>query len=327
MTQKSLKSFISFARGLSAATAALTVLILLGLAPERSFACACGCGVFEVGTSSMLPASEGGMLILNTDYQNQNHNWSGTSGAPAANNADQEIRTTFVTAGLQYLLNRSWGAQIEVPYISRYFKTTGGASGDDLVSLRWGQLGDIRIQGIYTGFSPDLSTGFTFGLKLPSGSYTHNDTYDDVDRDTEIGTGSTDVLFGGFHRGNLTPDQTWGWFLQGTLDQPVLSRDGYRPGLEVDAAAGIHYNGWKIGGARVTPIAQVIGSDRARDSGPNSADPVASGYQRVLLSPGIEVNLYPLRIYADLEFPVYQRMTGNQLVAPVLLKLSASHHF
>ncbi len=267
------------------------------------------------------------MLFFTTDSQDQNHNWSGTSEAPAANNADQEIRTIFVTTGLQYLFNRSWGVQIEVPYVSRYFKTTGGVSGDDLVALRWSQLGDIRIQGIYTGFSPDLSTGLTFGLKLPSGSYSHSDVYGDVDRDTEIGTGSIDVLLGGFHRGGLTLDPTWSWYLQGALDQPVLFRDGYRPGLEVDAAVGIHYNGWYIGNTLVTPIAQAIGSYRARDSGPNSADPVASGYQRVLLSPGIEVNLHPLRLYADVEFPVYQHMTGNQLVAPVLLKFSVSYHF
>jgi hypothetical protein len=106
-----------------------------------------------------------------------------------------------------------------------------------------------------------------------------------------------------------------------------LSRDGYRPGCEVDAALGLHYGGWTVGSAGITPIAQVIGSDRARDSGPNAADPVASGYQRVLISPGIEINLHPVHLYADVERPVYQHMTGNQLVAPVLFKLSASVHF
>ena len=34
----------------------------------------------------------------------------------------------------------------------------------------------------------------TFGLKLPTGNYTHNNPYGDVDRDSEIGTGSTDLL-------------------------------------------------------------------------------------------------------------------------------------
>jgi len=45
------------------------------------------------------------------------------------------------------------------------------------------------------------------------------------------------------------------------------------------------------------------------------------------LSPGIEINLHPVHIYADVERPVYQHMTGNQLVAPLLFKLSASLHF
>ena len=267
------------------------------------------------------------MLFFNDDFQDQSHNWSGTSQAAAANNADKEISTNFFTTGVQYMFNRSWGLQLEVPYVSRLFKTTGGASGDDPVSLRWSQLGDIRLQGLYTGFSPDLSTGLTYGVKLPSGSYTHNDTYGDVDRDTEIGTGSTDLLLGAFHRGNLGSGSNWQWFVQGNLDQPILSRDGYRPGLEVDAAIGVHYDGWTAGSASIVPIAQVIGSDRARDSGPNAADPVASGYQRVLLSPGIEVNIHPVHLYADVERPVYQHMTGNQLVAPVLFKLSASVHF
>lgn len=267
------------------------------------------------------------MLFFGDAFQDQNRNWSGASRAPAANNVDKEISTNFLTTGLQYLFDRAWGAQIEVPYVSRYFKTTGGATGDDIVSLRWSQLGDIRLQGICTGFSPDLSTGLTFGLKLPSGSHTRNDAYGDVDRDTEIGTGSTDILLGAFHRGSLGSGANWQWFLQGNLDQPVLFRDGYRPGLEVDAAVGIHGDGWTVGAATVTPIAQAIASARARDSGPHAADPVASGYRRVLLSPGVEVNLHPWRLYADVELPVYQRMTGNQLVAPVLLKVSASYHF
>jgi hypothetical protein len=327
MILKLSSAFLSSAPSASARAVALAAVLILGFAPQRSLGCACGCGVFEVGTSSMLPSSEGGMLFFNDDFQDQNHNWSGTSQAPAGNNADKEISTNFFTTGLQYMFNRNWGAQIEIPYDSRYFKTTGGATGDDIVSLRWSQLGDIRLQGIYTGFSPDLSTGLTFGLKLPSGSYTRNDAYGDIDRDTEIGTGSTDLLLGAFHRGNLGSGSKWQWFAQASLDQPFLFRDGYRPGLEADAAIGINYQGWTIGSATITPIAQVIGSDRARDSGPHAANPVASGYQRVLLSPGIEINFHPVHFYADVERPVYQHMTGNQLVAPALFKLSASIHF
>jgi len=46
---------------------------------------AVGCGVFDVATSSMFPRARVNG-VLQFDYQDQNHNWSGTSQAPDANN-------------------------------------------------------------------------------------------------------------------------------------------------------------------------------------------------------------------------------------------------
>jgi len=46
-----------------------------------------------------------------------------------------------------------------------------------------------------------------------------------------------------------------------------------------------------------------------------------------MLSPGIEFDLHPVKIYADAEFPVFQNFTGNQLAASVLFKLSVSFMF
>jgi hypothetical protein len=71
-------------------------------------------------------------------------------------------------------------------------------------------VGDIEVVGMYTGFFEDMSTGVTFGLKLPTGTY----TADGLDRDTQIGSGSTDLLLGGFHRGLLTGDNHWQYFAQ-----------------------------------------------------------------------------------------------------------------
>ena len=59
----------------------------------------------------------------------------------------------------------------------------------------------------------------------------------------------------------------------------------------------------------------------------NAGSPVASGYQRVMLSPGVEFPIHPVKIYADVEIPVYQHFTGNQLAAPVLFKVSVSYMF
>jgi hypothetical protein len=292
-------------------------------APSVVHACACGCGVFEVGGSLMFPNAAGGMACLQYDYMNQNRNWNGTAEAPAANNDDKELETQFITFGAQYMFNDKWGAQIKVPYDIRYFKGTVEDTGK-ITSHHWNQLGDIRIEGIYTGFFADLSAGVTFGVKLPTGSYTEDP--DLVDRDTQIGTGSTDILLGGFYRGNLNRNQTWDWFVQGLLDVPALTQAGYRPGVELDAAAGVDYKGFSLGRARIAPLAQVIFSQRWHDSGSN-ASPDSTGYQRLMLSPGVEFDIHPVKIYADAEFPVFQHFTGDQLAAPLMFKVSVSYSF
>ena len=306
---------------------ALFVALTAVFTPCAGLACACGCGVFDVGTSSMLPTGQGGMAYLAYDFQNQKHNWSGSSEAPASDNSDRQIKTDFYTFGFEDMFSCSWGVQLEVPYEHRTFRTTGGESGNDQVSLKWSGLGDIRLKGIYTGFSPDMSGGLSFGVKLPTGSYTHNDAYGDVDRDTELGTGSTDLLLGGFFRHQFAGDPRWTWFAQAEFDQPIMILDQYRPGAEVDAAAGLYYGGWSIGRAMITPVGQIIGSYRGSDSGANAANPVASGYRRIMLSPGIEVHLHQFMVYADAERPIYQHFTGNQLAAPVLFKVIVSHSF
>ncbi|MGA9780235.1 MAG: hypothetical protein ACLPRE_09225 [Limisphaerales bacterium] len=310
-------------------------LLAVMAVPGVVHACACGCGVFDVGGSSMFPEGQGGMAWLQYDYQDQNRNWSGYSQAPAANNGDKEIVTHFITAGLQYMFNESWGVKLELPDDYRSFKTTSSAPGNPITTVNWWALGDIRVEGLYTGFFADQSAGVNFGLKLPTGDYTYNNAYGDVDRDSEIGTGSTDILLGGYYRGNITKDEKWDWFAQSQLDVPTLTQAGYRPGVELDSDAGIDYKGLSLGRARISPLGQVIFSYRSSDSGSNAAggsnddpeDGIASGYQRLMLSPGVEVHIHPVKIYADAEFPVFQHFTGNQLAAPVLFKLSVSYMF
>jgi hypothetical protein len=269
----------------------------------------------------MFPEDSGGTAFLNYDFQDQNQNWSGTSSARGANNDDKELKTQTFTPGARYMFNRSWGAQAEIPVVSRTFDSAanGGA-------ISWTGLGDIRLRGIYTGFSDDLSGGLTFGVKLPTGSYNHTDPAGGIDRDSQIGSGSTDLLLGAFHRGDLAGSLNWNWFAQAQLELPVLKQGGYRPGLETDVALGIYYEGLSLGRAKISPVAQVIGTWHGRDNGA-AANPDNSGYQRVLLAPGIEFRLHPVKIYADVELPVYENATGNQLVAPALFKVSVSYMF
>ena len=214
--------------------------------------------------------------------------------------------------------------------------------------------------GIYTGFFHDMSTGVIFGLKLPTGSY----TTPGLDRDTQIGSGSTDLILGGFHRGMLTGDNAWQYFQQVRWQQPFLYRaaadpqgffDGnagvvetYKPGYQVDGAIGVLYNNRYnvLGFDKIAPLARLIISHRAHDAG-DAADPPNSGFDRLMLSPGIEftkvldeANKRVLKGYFDVEVPVYDRTnavdsggpisvggTTGQLIAPFLLKLSVSYNF
>ena len=315
------------ARARAALAIALAALAALSLNPSQARACACGCGIYEVGTSSMMPTGAGVEAFLDFDYQDQNRNWSGDSQAPAADNPDKDIRTSWYTLGYQDMVSRSWGVRLELPYEERHFVTTGGASGADLVALSFSGVGDVRIEGVYTGFSPDLSQGLTFGLKLPTGSFTRNDAFGDIDRDTEIGSGSTDVLLGGFSRFNLDSDYGWSGFSQALLDVPVLTQSGYRPGAEFDLALGAYYEGPRLGRVRISPVGQLKLSVRGRDTGANAADPVASGFVRVLAAAGLEADFHPFKVYSDVELPLHYHFTGNQLTAKVLFRLSASYMF
>jgi hypothetical protein len=292
------------------------------MSPTLAHACACGCGVFDVGTASLFPDGSGETFFVEDDYMNQTQNLSGTSKAPAANNDDKQIQSEFVKVGFQHMFSRDWGIMVDAPITDRMVRTDVG--GGNVQSFRHTAFGDLRISGVYSGFSEDMSTGVTFGVKLPTGDW----KYAGFDRDTAIGSGSTDLLLGAYHLGHLGKTGVFSYFTQVAWQQPMAYQGGYRPGMEIDASVGVYYRGWSLGdqGMKLTPILQAIGSDRARDHGP-AADTPNSGYERVLVTPGLELDAKSWRLYGDVELPVYQRVNGNQLVAPALFKLTLSRNF
>jgi hypothetical protein len=89
-------------------------------------------------------------------------------------------------------------------------------------------------------------------------------------------------------------------------------------------------------GTRTTPSLQLLGSFRDSDSGAN-ADPLNSGYNRLLIAPGVEFRFDNFKVYTDVEFPIYQHTnaasslnlegTSGQLVAPVQFKLQLGYDF
>ncbi len=297
----------------------VATLLMAGWATSAT-SCACGCGVFDLGTESMFPTREGGMWSLEYDFMDQNRNWSGDGSAPAANNPDLEIRTSFMALGYAEQVNRAWRFSGEVPYWQRRFRTT--ADDGSALAFDHGALGDVRLRAQFTGFSPDLSSGVSAGFKFPTGDF----RYTHLDRDTEIGSGSTDLLFDAYHVGPLTPSRHWGWFAETSLDQPFAYHGDYRPGREFDAVAAVFLSSVSSRAVEVAPVLKVISSVRAHDEGAAAA-PEDSGYRRGFIAPGLDMRLGSLRVAADLYVPVSQHVNGNQLLAPLLLKLHISRGF
>jgi len=333
---------------------ALSVVPLLGLTTTAAQACACGCSVFDVGgLETPQEQDHGGRVFLEYWSGDQTQNYIGSSKAPPALNSDKEINTQWVNVGFSYNFNRDWGVMVRIPTTNRTLTTDTGAYAG-IQSYNSKDIGDIEIMGTYTGFFQDMSTGVIFGIKLPTGTF----SAPGLDRDSQIGSGSTDLLLGAFHRGLLSGDNAWQYFGQIMWRQPFLYQsaadpqgffDGnpgvvqtYFPGMQIDAAGGVLYNNWYhvLGLDKITPLAQVVVSHRDHDTG-TGADPYNSGFDRVMLSPGIEftkvvdeANNRVVKLYFDIEVPVYYRAnaannagTDGQLVAPYLIKAVASYNF
>ncbi len=325
-----------------------TALIAAGLAlsPALALGCACGCGIFDVGgTTGLMPDLANGnfSIFFRYDYMNQDRNQQGARPAPAAQNADKGINTSFYTPGGLWQINQNWSVEGELPLYARHLRTTDDGTVDGPAgSIYTGKilaLGDMQITGIYTGLQPNLQTGLIFGLKLPTGDIsgpTGRLGGHELDRDTLPGTGSTDIILGVVHNGTLTDDGRFGYYVQQRAQFPVATQGGYRPGSEFDSAAGVDYTCDLRGFlSRVTPVFSIENSYRLHDGGPHS-NAANSGYERVFLAPGVELRFANLRLYADVELPVYQfanaasfAATGNsgQLVAPVLYKVQVNYDF
>ncbi len=334
----------------------LACVPLVGISTTAALACACGCSVFDVGgLGTPQEQDHGGRVFFEYWSGDQTQNYVGASKASAALNTDKKINTQWYNVGFEYNFNRDWGMMVRMPYVNRSLTTqTGIGFPGALSTFNAGDIGDLEVMGMYTGFFPDMSTGLIFGLKLPTAPY----ATPGFDRDNQIGSGSTDLMLGGFHRGMLSGDNAWQYFMQAMWRQPFMYRDAadpqgffdgngglvqsYHPGMQVDGAAGILYNNWYnvLGFDKITPLGQIIISHRNQDTGTGS-DPFNSGFDRVMLSPGIELtkvldeaNNRVLKTYLDVEIPVYYRAnaannagTEGQLVAPYLFKVVTSYNF
>ncbi len=303
----------------------VTIFFLLALSANQALACACGCGVFSVGTSALIPNCEGGTAFLQYDYLTQSRNWSKESQSSNENH-DKKIQTQTVTAGAQYMFNRERGMAARLPYVTRYIKSSHHNEDDMLMpkNTRTNSIGDIRLNAIYSGFSSDMSSGLTFGLKLPTAQTKARSV---EERNMQIGTGTTDLLLGAYKMGSFSNFSKFNWFAQTSWQHALNMHQGFKSGDEISAATGIYYNaGSFVGVKKIAPILQVTGTKRLRDRG-YASDSYNSGYSQAFFAPAIELNFTKFKIYADAEFPIYRNTNGTQLVAQNLYKVIFGYNF
>jgi hypothetical protein len=291
----------------------------LGVLAPSALACSsCGC------TLSSDWLVQGGQYSgfhadFRFDYFNQDDLRSGTGRVDRGSielPADREIQQETINRNYNLFLDYApqgsdWGFSAQVPYFDRYHTTI--VDGDTEASTSHTKsMGDVRLLARYRGLSDDKSVGVQFGVKLPTGSIHNNfiagpQEGEALDRGLQPGTGTTDLLVGAYTFGAVNRD--WDWFGEAILQQPMNSREDFKPGTGLNLTVGARYMSFES----VRPQLQINVRTEGRESGAN-ADVENSGATLVYLSPGVNVKLTnSASLYGYLQVPIYQRVNGFQI--------------
>lgn len=313
-------------------------------AGQAAACAACGCTLSKDWETQGISTTPGFSADLSYDYLNQNQQRYGSGKASQAlittlNNNGQEIehytKTQTVTASLNYSAD-TWGASIHVPFVNRTHGTYGnpGYPGTSTyASSSDNSVGDIRIVGRYSGLSADRTSGLIAGVKLPTGNTnaTFSDGVTPLDSGLQIGTGSTDIILGGYTSGAI--DQ-YGWFVQGTGQHAVATRlvagTTYRPGDAYTLNTGIRY---AVFGAKFSPMLQLNIIKRDADTGTGVPLDVMtnvpiSGGTLAYLAPGASMRVgNGTSLYGFVQLPIYQSVNSLQIVPRYTLSLGVRHTF
>lgn len=296
----------------------------------------CGAAFCTVNTnwnSESAMISAGSSFDLRYEYINQDQPRSGTDKVAVGQISHHHDEVETVNRNLVASYNRTfdsgWGISITAPIANRDHVHVHNHHGEQLAEQwKFTELGDIRVMGRYQlpvigALEDERTAGLSFGLKLPTGRTTvRNSEGNAAERSLQPGTGTTDLVLGAYHHQKLkTLDSSW--FAQVQYQQPLNSRNQYKPGRQFGADLGYRYNATDKLGA----LAQLNMLIKGRDKG-SEAEPDDSGGRYAFISPGLSYAVSDaIEIYGFVQLPVYQRVNGVQLTASRGLLIGMSGRF
>ncbi|HEY0061154.1 MAG TPA: transporter [Telluria sp.] len=178
------------------------------------------------------------------------------------------------------------------------------------------ELGDVRVTGRYQLLTVDdplkpANAGITFGLKLPTGKFDiANDKGATGERSMQPGTGTTDLIVGGYYHRKLVESDI-AWFAQAQYQHALNTRADYRPGAQLGLDVGLR----KGLTSTVGLLGQLNYVHKRADSG-SEGEPDSSGGRYLYASPGVSVALPGNKqLYLFYQVPVHRHVTGVQLTA------------
>jgi hypothetical protein len=309
--------------------------MLASIVPQAALA-ACGSAFCTVNTdwaSQGEWTEAGGKIDLRYEFIKQAQPRNGAEAVGVGQVPGQEhdevrtINRNYI-AQFDYNFNAHWGFSAILPFVSRdhshihHDEDTGES---ELEAWHFNELGDLRVNARYQAplhSEAPSSLGFALGLKLPTGRHDiANDDGELAERMLQPGSGTTDLLAGVFYN-RAVPGLGW-VFAQARIEAALDSKDQYRPGNRYFIDLGYRYPLT----SRLSLQAQLNGVVKSHDYGDN-AEPDESGAKYLFFTPGVSYAFTKsLQVYAFVQLPIYQYVTGVQLTSHWAALAGASWRF
>jgi hypothetical protein len=228
---------------------------------------------------------------------------------------ERRTRNLNAIATLDYGFDPRWSLSLRVPVVRRDHlhdlldDQTGLVTGSE--QWRFTRLGDVQVLARRAFPADDLQSAYAWfgGLKLPTGSTrVVNRDGSRAERALQPGSGTTDLVLGVAGRRALGGlDAAVG---QVSYSAALDTREQFRPGDRFEASAGWSHAWTPILGSVLQLNLRWRGHDRGAQ-----AEPANSGSTQLDLSPGLTFGVADgSTLYAYVQVPLYQKVTGIQLV-------------